>query len=218
MRGVSLSGDGTRVALLGWDTKGVATREFRIWDLANPDKPFQVAGLSFNDGNVNGLSWSPDGQRLASGHDFLHKGPKNEVRIWSRDGKLVKSYPVEDVQGDKGYALRQLFFRSDTEMLVVGNKGGQRLALALNLQTGRVREVVRLPDHEGINMVAGFSADGRFGAVGPGPGNRIALFKMQDRGAPPLMLAGAQLPPAGADRLAPQRPRDRLEQQAPWAA
>ena len=91
------------------------------------------------------LSWSPDGKRLATGHGHSkrEKGAQNEVRIWSPDGKLVKSYPAEDVvQGRKSYRLHRLFFRGDNEVLLLGNKAGQRLVLALNLQSsGAVREV-----------------------------------------------------------------------------
>jgi WD40 repeat protein len=165
---------GTRLAMRTSDFKA-----FGIWDLAEPGKPVQRATQKFDKAVVKALAFSPDGRRLATGHD----DGGNRIRLWSPDGAALQTIRVEDVSGDKRYAIRQILFRNNNEVLVFGMKRSQQLVLSLHLGTSSVQEVCRLENAGGELIIYGaLSPDGQQGAFMTGPaGSQLALFPLSGK-------------------------------------
>ena len=164
----SLSPDGTRVAAaFGMDGT------VRLWEAATW-QPRHV--LQAHSGGATGVSFSPDGHRLAtSGQDGL-------VRVWDREGKVVLTL--------KGHAgpVRSVAYSPDGSRLASGCAGTEPIRL-WDAATGK--HLRNLAGHGATLFCAAYSPDGR----------RIAVLRRAD-----VLLYDARLRSprrlfAGAGRL-----------------
>ena len=98
-----------------------------------------------------GVSWSPDGARIAAGDCGTHYAG-SVARIWdARTGKLVFASTIQ------GGAIRSVAFSPDGKYLGAPSRVGY--AQILDVGTGRV--VTTFPNHTGEVLALAFSPDGK---------------------------------------------------------
>jgi WD40 repeat protein len=186
---------GSRLAAISANDKTI-----RVWDLNAPHRsPDPVMTCSAETGPPQSLAWSPDGKRLLSGHLSPSTGPAvPALRVWSADGKELKSFSAADLAKAWGlpaqmsFWVDQIFFLpGGREVVLLSRNGsGSRLAGSFDPESGRGRLLLQDPGYTPTLPNAGaLSPDGRLAAaVSPG-GRRIALLDVAG-GANPRYLAG----------------------------
>jgi len=113
------------------------------------------------DGQVFGVSFSPDGSQCAAGYGGQANPRYNGVMTWKSDGQPGSNLPFEA-------GIRALAFSPDGNWLAGGAAGGKGAAL-WELKTGRlVRTLPGSPTAGSISAIA-FSPDSRWVAMGLEP-------------------------------------------------
>jgi WD40 repeat protein len=116
-----------------------------IWDVASR----RVLRTIRTEHPLCGVSWSPDGARIATGDCGTHYAG-SVARIWdAKTGRLVFASKVQ------GGAIRTIAFSPNGEYLGAPNRAGY--AQILDVGTGRV--VTTFPDHTGEVLALAFSPD-----------------------------------------------------------
>jgi WD40 repeat protein len=196
---VAFSPDGSRLA-----AGQTGDRTIGIWDLgARGRNPAPVATCRGSFGLLLSLAWTPDGQRLLSGHFAPANDPAAPALcVWSAAGKELKSFTVADLDRAVGTTGGHGFRRVDQvfclpgggELLLVarGTSGPGRLAALFDPESGRGRQLLHDPGYAfTFASTAALAPDGRLAALAVAPdGRRIALLGLgADAGV--RYLAGA---------------------------
>jgi WD40 repeat protein len=179
VQSIAFSPDGSRLASAsgrgGLDVTGVAQPgEVKVWDARDGTELLALRGHT---GIVNAVTFSPDGQRIATG-SYDHT-----VRIW--EGRA------------KGTALPLLGHTGEVKSIVFA-PDGQRLATTSEDQTVKVwdarrgAELLNLKGHAGMVTVAAFSRDG--GRLASGAYDHTARVWDARRGTELLTLRGHKEP------------------------
>ncbi len=155
------------------------------------------------------MAWSPDGKRLLTGTVAYAGDPPNPLRVWSETGQPVKTCVLAKKRGELFDGLvHQIIFRTQNEVILICQWGGQRWVAKLNLVDGAIQEVCRTPEMFHWGGIGAIAPDGKLGALADGPGRTVVgLFKVQPK-AVLRYLAGERVEPAAVgwgvkgDRLA----------------
>jgi len=170
----------------------VSTSRVYRWDLAKADGAKEIK----LEGHVSQLALSSDGSRFAAYGVYKQQ---LEVRVWSADGKLLKSITMKDLPATKPVTTGQFlsnrfFFRDNHELFFVigfstraGGPESQAL-LRCDLDKNDVKTIQRLPAMPIFHRWT-LTPDGKRAAVLGGV-NKRAISVINVEGEPkPLQLA-----------------------------
>jgi WD40 repeat protein len=158
VQGVAISKDGKYLVTGGYD------QIVKVWNIKTKDLErtiYRKAVYPEPQGEINDLTFSPDGKLLA-----VAKGYLLAVRDFAADNEILL------LDGHKFGAVGSVLFTSDSKYVISG--GGDKTAKVWNLSTGKSIKTLSHP--ENVEDLA-LSADGKLLAVGGG--NAVKIYDVQ---------------------------------------
>jgi len=165
VRALAYSPDGTRII-------GTADRDIRLWD---GDRHAVILTMTGHDADVNALSVSGDGRRIASGSD------DGTVRLWNASsGQAIATLRGHDA------AVFAVAFSPDSSRLISG--GGDGAVRLWDIATHEPILVLR--GHQGSIKSVAFTPDGSRIVSGSGDGTVRVWESSLVHGADAALLVG----------------------------
>jgi len=141
----------------------------RLWDMATGRPGPVLRGFHRF---VESLAWSPDGKTLLSGGDW---GPDAALRLWSIDGKCLKSWAWENG------GISSVAWSPDGRLIAAGGEisGSSGRALRLWQADGVQRPPLDVTELTTVHRVA-WSPDGRWLAASGGHSTKPGAIVIWD--------------------------------------
>jgi len=179
---LAFSPDGRKLAAGYWDINflseiNIPTNTIILWDISNPTSPAQLAAIEGNGYSVNSVSFSPDGEILASGSD------DGIITLWNLSDPTSPSQ-LANFEGNKASFVLNVAFSPDGETLASGYWDNRVIHVNTIIlwdvsNPNKPSQIATLNGHDGSVSKVTFSPDGKTLASG-GTDSTIILWDISN--------------------------------------